>query len=77
MEAAIAFLREAGVSSLVVAGLEYRANFQVPFAEGDTLNLAEVKDAIGRVLREEFWCRFEGQDAFVHVGYDYYMYVAV
>ena len=39
--------------------------------------MGDVLVAVGHVLREEFWCRFEGQDAFVHVGYDYYMYVAV
>ena len=77
METAVAFLRGAGVSSLVVAGLENHADVQVSFADGDSLNLAEVKDAVGRVLREEFWCRFEGQTAFIHIGYDYYMYVGV
>jgi hypothetical protein len=30
-----------------------------------------------RVLREEFWCRLEGPEAFVHFGYDYYLYVGV
>jgi hypothetical protein len=28
-------------------------------------------------LREEFWCRLETEDRFLHFGYDYYMYVGV
>ena len=33
--------------------------------------------ALRDVLREAFWCRFEAADAFIHVGWDYYMYVGV
>jgi hypothetical protein len=45
------------------------------YAEGSSLGLAEVGEVVRRVLREEFWCRLEGAGAFVHVGWDYYMYV--
>jgi hypothetical protein len=75
--AAVAFLREAGVPSLSVAGLENPADIPLPFAEGSSLGLAEVGEVIRRVLREEFWCRLEGAGAFVHLGWDYYMYVGV
>jgi hypothetical protein len=74
---AVAFLREAEVPSLAVAGLENHAAVPLPFAEGSALGLAEVGEVIRRVLREEFWCRLEGAEAFVHVGRDYYMYVGV
>jgi hypothetical protein len=74
---AVAFLREAGVSALVVAGLENHAAVPLPFANGSSLGLSEVGEAVRRVLREEFWCRLEGAGAFVHVGWDYYMYVGV
>jgi hypothetical protein len=75
--AAVAFLREAGVTSLVVAGLENHAAVPLPFAEGSLLGLAEVNTVIRRLLREEFWCRLESAEAFVHVGWDYYVYVKV
>jgi hypothetical protein len=75
--AAVAFLREAGVLSLAVAGLENRAQVPLPFAEGSQLGLAEVGEIVRRMLREEFWCRLEDKEAFVHVGYDYYMYIGV
>lgn len=75
--AAIAFLREAGVSSLVVAGLENPASISLPFAEGATLPLAEIEGVVRHMLREDFWCRLEGEDAFLHIGWDYYMFVGV
>lgn len=27
------------------------------------------------VLREDFWCKLEARDFFIHFGYDYYMYI--
>ena len=29
------------------------------------------------MLREELWCRLESVDGFVHIGWDYYMYIGV
>ncbi len=75
--AAVAFLREAGVPSLAVAGLENHAGVPLLFAEGSSLSPAEVGAVVRRLLRGEFWCQLEGGEAFVHVGYDYYMYVGV
>jgi hypothetical protein len=74
---AVAFLREASVETLAVAGLENDTAVPLLFAEGSLLGLAEVEHAVQRMLRAEFWCRLEGAGAFVHVGYDYYMYVGV
>ena len=75
--AAVAFLREAGVSSLTITGLENHASVPLPFAEGSQLGLVEVGEVVRRMLPDEFWCRLEGAASFVHVGYDYYMYVGV
>jgi hypothetical protein len=71
---ALAFLREAGVKALSVEGLEARES-PPPVAAGISLSLSEAAQVIRRVLREELWCRLEGQSAFIHFGYDYYMYV--
>ncbi len=76
LSAALAFLREAGVTVLTVEGLESYES-PPPVAEGSSLGLSEAAEVIRRVLREEFWCRLEGPAAFVHLGYDYYMYVGV
>ena len=75
--AALAFLKEAGLSGLVVAGLENSAGHALPFGNGSFLNLDQVERVIRRVLREEFWCRLEGPVGFVHLGWDYYMYIGV
>ena len=74
---AVAFLQEAGVPSLAVAGLENHATVPLPFTEGSALGPTEVGWVVRRLLREEFWCRLESEGAFIHVGYDYYMYVGV
>ncbi len=74
---AVAFLQEAAVLSLMVAGLENHADIPLPLADGSSLGLAEISEVVRRVLREEFWCRLEGAEAFIHLGYDYYMYVGL
>lgn len=74
---ALAFLHEAGVLSLAVVGLENQESIPLPFTEGSLLDEAEVGRVVRRLLRAEFWCRLEGAGSFVHVGYDYYMYVRV
>jgi hypothetical protein len=74
---AVAFLREAGLSTLAVAGLENSAGRSLGFSNGTSLGLSEIADVVRRMLREEFWCRLEGDETFVHIGWDYYMYVGV
>jgi hypothetical protein len=74
---AMAFLNEAGVSSLMVKGLEHDQLVPLSFEEGSMLELNQIREVIRRLLREEFWCRLEGSGSFIHVGYDFYMYVGV
>jgi hypothetical protein len=74
---AIAFLREVGLLSMTVADLENPQGSQLAFRNGSTLPLDEVGDVIRQMLQEKFWCRLEGKDAFVHIGWDYYMYIGV
>lgn len=75
--AAIAFLRESAVPHLAVRGLENKQGHAVPISEGDALPVEHLADVLRSVLREEFWCRLEADDALVHVGWDYYMYLGV
>ncbi len=74
---ALAFLREAGVEALTVAGLENHGGTPLAFTEGSVLLLEQIGEVIRWVLREEFWCRLEATGAFVHLGYDYYTYLGV
>ena len=73
---AVAFMRGAGVPLLRVEGVE-TYEIPPPFGEGAVLELFDAEAVIRRVLRAEFWCRLEGAAGFIHLGYDYYMYVGV
>lgn len=75
--AALAFLKESRISSLHVLGLENHLEAVNELSDGDEISLEQFRRAAAGVLREKFWCRFEASDAFVHFGYDYYMYVGV
>jgi hypothetical protein len=75
--AAAAFLREAGVGRVSVRDLEDDRGSAGPFTEGAELPIEQVSEVLRHVLREECWCRLESADAFVHVGWDFYMYVGV
>ena len=77
VNAALAFLSESGITALRVKGLENSRRLPLTFDEGDVLALGRVPDVIGRILREDFWCRLQTDDAFVHFGRDYYMYIGV
>ena len=77
VSAAVAFLREAEVTSVIVRGLEAHVGRRCEIAEGQTIELRRLRTAIRRVLREDCWCRFERTGCYLHFGYDYYMYVGV
>ena len=77
VEAAMAFLREAEVLSLTIAGLENYAGHPLAFSEGSLLSLEHIAEVIPQVLREAFWCRLEGPEMFLHFGWDYYLYIGV
>jgi hypothetical protein len=77
VRAATEFLSESGVTSLFVAGVESSAGDDSVPTERQQLNLSQIGETIRRLLREEFWCRLESETSFVHIGHDYYMYIAV
>jgi hypothetical protein len=77
VEVALAFLRESGIAALRVAGLENSRKHQLEFAEGSLLTPERLPDVFEGILRNEFWCRFQSDHAFVHFGWDYYMYIGV
>jgi hypothetical protein len=75
--AALGFLDEAGITSLNVRDLETAGVTEAVPAEGAALDRAGLSDALRQVLREAYWCRFEADGAFIHLGYDCYMYIGV
>ena len=74
---ALAYMAEAGVTDLMVIGLENRANVSLGFDEGSALNLIDLAPTVRRLLREEFWCRLERDGNFLHFGWDYDLYLGV
>ena len=77
IDSATAFLREGGIDSLTVEGIENHKGLTLEFGEGSSLSLEAIADVIRQMLREELWCRLENEGGFVHIGWDYYMYIGV
>lgn len=75
-EAAMEFLREAGVESLTVVGLENHRR-EVSPAEGGRLGISQIGEVVRAMLAERFWCRLEDGPSYLHVGHDYYMYLGL
>ncbi len=77
LASAAAFLKEAGVCKLAVVGLEKAgAHGNLP-SEGEIILDEGIPAVLRALLREEYWCKLEAASAFVHVGWDYYMYIGV
>lgn len=72
------FLEEAGIKSLELKGLERRDIRGDDFLCGSNLSIAQSVSFARLVLREEAWGKLvvPGK-AYVHFGYDYYMYIGV
>lgn len=77
IEAAVGFMQEAHIRELTVMGLENADGSVTSIWEGATLTLAQSIEVIRAMLREEFWCRLEAPAGYVHIGWDFYMYVGV
>jgi hypothetical protein len=77
MQAALSFLRESGLLSMRIAGLENPRKRPLDLQNDTVLPLERIGEIIRHILREEYWCRLEGGDGFLHFGWDYYMYVGV
>jgi len=45
--------------------------------EGKKIEGDEVRRTIKSILRNEYWARLESETSFIHIGWDYYMYVGV
>jgi len=74
---ALSFLKEANVAALTATGVENRRHNSGCPQEGARISNDQAATVLRGLLREEFWCRLEGDSSFIHVGYDYYMYIGV
>jgi hypothetical protein len=47
-------------------------------SEGTRISGDSLYEVLKGLLREEFWCRLEGeQGSYIHIGWDYYLYAGV
>ena len=67
----------AGQKNLRVESLEVEAHDVTAITNGMLLRRdgGELEDVIRRNLREELWCRLEGEQFTVTFGYDYYVHL--
>lgn len=77
LEAAVSFLEEAHIRELKVVCLENHWRSTSAPTEGGFISLQELPAVLQSLLRQEYWCKLENSSAFIHVGYDYYMYIGV
>jgi len=77
VNSALAFLRESQITELRVNSLENTKDISLGFGEGSVLSLDEVGKMIPRLLREDVWCKLEDKNGFIHIGWDFYMYIGV
>ena len=76
IKTAIKFLNENQISSLRVKDLYDQENIS-SLKENEILPVSNLEHHLRNVLREEYSCKFENDNCFVHVGWDFYMYVGV
>jgi hypothetical protein len=81
VKAAMNMLSECGIDALTIRDLENSTAHRpdsFELREGTRITGDSLNEALKGLLREEFWCRLEdGQGSYIHVGWDYYMYVGV
>ncbi|WP_338596360.1 hypothetical protein [Saccharopolyspora sp. SCSIO 74807] len=77
LEAIRLLASSSGVSSLEVRDLEVDEDSGVSVREGGLVTIDQGLELCRMMLREgPVWCKLEnGERFYVHVGYDYYMYI--
>jgi len=81
VSSALAFLNESGIRKLSLVEVQKPNAIQLAQLElhdGGICKIEDAEELFRAALREQFWCKFEWQsEAYVHFGWDYYMYVGV
>ncbi|MFA6289845.1 MAG: hypothetical protein WC661_20885 [Opitutaceae bacterium] len=76
IDSVMGFISEDQISALRAVGVENHRKVITP-KEAHLVCAADLPEIIRSILREEFWCRLEIDDRFIHFGYDYYIYIGV
>ena len=80
IESALNFLEEQNISKITITYLENQQNYKEPsvaLEAGAELNANQLKDVLKSIFREKYWAKLENNNSFIHIGWDYYMYIGV
>ena len=80
IESALDFLEEQNISKITITYLENQQNYKEPsiaLETGTELNAEHLKEVLKSILRERYWAKLENNNSFIHIGWDYYMYIGV
>jgi len=79
VDTALSYLTEAEALPVCVRQLEdpHGEAAKIGVADRDLLDRERVVEMMRLALRARAWCRLVSSNAFVHFGYDYYMYIGV
>ena len=61
---------------ILIHGLECSRG-TTSLSEGQLITMGDLPWVLRSILRSECWCRLEVADGFIHIGWDYYMYLGV
>jgi hypothetical protein len=71
------FLNEAQISAMTLAAIEGHGT-DISFKKGTSIGFKDILSLSRLTLREELWAKFTiPGKAYIHFGYDYYMYLGV
>lgn len=76
IKTAIEFLSSTSITKLNIVDFEDYQNRNVR-RENESIGVGELENELRSLLRGDFWCKLESELGYVHVGYDFYMYVGV
>ena len=80
IDTAIQFFEEQGIAGLAIVYLENSAGYKDPkmkLAEGEIVHKDNLASVIRGILRENYWAKLESKNAYLHFGWDFYMYIGV
>lgn len=81
LQAILLLLQESDIHTLTLCQLENRTNFsthKLSLANGAILNRPQILTFAQLALREKIWGKlFAPRQAYIHFGWDYYLYVGV
>ena len=74
IKSALDLVTNSKIEGLCIDALEdYQNNSE--FKDGELVSFSNLPGVVRSLLRGEYWCKLIATDCFIHIGYDYYMYV--